>query len=85
MHKIENMPLQPSVIFSCPRQIKPICLFFQENPLCSYIRIGNHVRVKSPAGSKSRVLPADPFFTQYHLNESGKNYFDSHFLIIRSS
>ena len=37
MQKIENMPLQPSTI----------CLFFQENPLCSYIRIGNHVRVKS--------------------------------------
>ena len=26
---------------------EPICLFFQKNPLCSYIVIGNCVRVKS--------------------------------------
>ena len=33
----------------------------------------------------SRVLPADPFFTKYNLNESGRNYFDTHFLSMRSS
>ena len=33
--------------------------------------------VKSRAGSKSHVLPADPFFTKYNLNESCKSYFDN--------
>ena len=27
--------------------IKPICLFFEKNNLCSYILIGNRVRIKS--------------------------------------
>jgi len=33
-------------LLSC-QSPEPICLFFQENPLCSYILMGNHVRVKS--------------------------------------
>ena len=45
MHKIENMPLQRSAVFLSLTD-EPICFFFQENPLCSYILIGR-MRVKS--------------------------------------
>ena len=43
MHKIENMPLQPSPIYSCPWQMSQ-SVFLPVNLLCSYILIGNCVR-----------------------------------------
>ena len=46
MHKIENMPLQPSSIFSCPWQMSQ-CACFPSKILCVVsILIGNHVHVK---------------------------------------
>ena len=47
MHEVENMPLQPSTNFLPSLTDEPIGLFFQYNPLCGKIRIGNRVRVKS--------------------------------------
>ena len=42
MHKIENMLLQASTIYSCPGQMSQSA-FFQYNILCSYILTGNCV------------------------------------------
>ena len=44
---------------------EPICLFFQQNPLCSYILIGKRVRVKSlglaPGLANARPLSSAKF------------------------
>ena len=40
------MPLQPSSIYTCPLQMSQSA-FFPLNLLCSYILIGNRLRVKS--------------------------------------
>ena len=74
MHKIENMPLQPFSIYSCPWQMSRSAFFSSKTFCVGCILIGNRVRVKSlgmapglanarPTGSEkfANAPPPGPF------------------------